>query len=108
MSAAMHEAATAHLPGVERLLPLQVIMQVLQDRWGGVKIFVVFVVERQTMKFLPTKQYCTVRRLHTYCTATTKIFPKNSLLTKILPPDKYPLYGMHVTTTHNDTHWRVL
>ena len=35
MSVAMHKAVTAHLPGVERLLPLQVIVQVLQDRWGG-------------------------------------------------------------------------
>ena len=27
---------------------------------GGGKIFVVFVVERRTTKFLPTKQYCIV------------------------------------------------
>ena len=42
----------------------------------GGKLFVVFVVERQTTKLLPTKQYRMVRRSHTYCTATTKIFPR--------------------------------
>ena len=54
-------------------------------------------VERQTMKFLPTKLYHIVWRSHTYCTTTTKIFhelAKNSLLTKILSPEKYPLYGI--------------
>ena len=37
---------------------------------GGGKIFM---VERQTMKFLPTKQYRIVGRSHTYCTVTKKI-----------------------------------
>ena len=42
----------------------------------GGKIFVFFVLERRTTKFLPTKQYRIVWRSHMYCTATTKIFPQ--------------------------------
>ena len=58
----------------------------------------VFVVERRTTRFLPTKVYHIVPgRGLVYCDHE-KIFPKlakNSLLTKTLLPEKYPLYGMY-------------
>ena len=63
--------------------------------WGG-KIFVVFVIERRTTKFSPMKQYCIVPGCGLVYHKNEKFFPelaKNSLLTKILPPKKYPLYG---------------
>ena len=43
---------------------------------GGGEIFMVFVVERRTTKFLPTKQCHIVWHSHTYYTATMKLFPQ--------------------------------
>ena len=63
----------------------------------------VFVVERQTTKLLPMKQYRIVTitvlfGVHTHTVPQPRKFfyelAKNSPLTKILPPQKYPLYGM--------------
>ena len=57
----------------------------------------VFVVERRTMKFLPTKQFRVIPGCGLVCCDHKNIstnWPKNLLLTKVLPPEKYPLYGI--------------
>ena len=57
----------------------------------------VFVVEKRTTKFLPTKQYRIVPGVWFRVPRPRNVFhelAKNSLLTKILPPEIYPLYGI--------------
>ena len=69
--------------------------------FSGGKIFVVFVAERRTTKFLPTKRYCIVWGVWFSILRPRKFFHElanNSLLTKILPPEKYPLYGIPTCT----------
>ena len=57
----------------------------------GGKLFMVFVVERRTTKFLPTKQY----RIVLGCGLLYRNHKIHSqMLTKILPLEKYPLYGI--------------
>ena len=62
--------------------------------------FVVFVVEKQTTKYLPTKQLPWMQRATPISVhVTTKNFNKPSKFstsTKIIPPEKYPLYGICV------------
>ena len=57
----------------------------------------VFVVERQTTKFFIHETVPHSTRVWFSILRPRKFFhklPQNSLLTKILPPEKYPLYGI--------------
>ena len=53
---------TVRNPPVSPELPLQLPVLPYSGYFSGGKIFVVFVVERRTTKFLPTKRYCIVPR----------------------------------------------
>ena len=57
----------------------------------------VFVVERRTTKYLPTKNTACARPKYEANRATTKFFPRNNQnydFHENIPLEKYPLYGI--------------
>ena len=65
--------------------------------FSGGKIFVVFMVDRRNTKYLPTKPVPQSTRVWFSIPHPRKFFheqTKNSLIMKILPPEKYPLYSI--------------
>ena len=64
----------------------------------------VFVIERRSTKFLPTKQYRIVPgyglvyRDHENFSTN---WPKTHCSRKVLPREKYPLFGIYTTEVHS-------